>query len=66
MSHKYNDEWIEGAYEAFGCALMEKDVSLAKDIIADTFDAGFDREARAMSKAMRQVEFNRETLPNYA
>ena len=65
MSDRYNDEWIQGAYEAFGIALMEKDVGLAKDIIADTFDAGFDREARAMTATMREVDFIKPTTPTH-
>ena len=54
MSHKYNDLWIESAWESFNIALSEHDVALAKEIIADTFDAGFDRAARGMNIMLRE------------
>lgn len=59
MSHPYNTLWIESAYENFGQALLEGDIHLAKDIIADTFDAGFAIEARAMANELRRVETNK-------
>lgn len=55
MSLKYNSHWVESAWEAFNIALSEQDLALAKDIIADTFDAGFDNAARGMNVALREV-----------
>ena len=62
MSHIYNDQWIESAYESFSIALEEKDVRLAKDIIADTFDAGFDRAARGMNVMLREASSKWDTV----
>lgn len=59
MSHPINDRWLESAYEAFGHALLYKDYKLAKDIVADTFDAGFDSAARAMQNELQRLGQNK-------
>ena len=51
--------WLDAAYENFGLAMLEGNIALAKDIIADMFDAGFDWEARALSLELRRVETNK-------
>lgn len=53
---RQNEEWLEAANENFEHALNVYDVSLAKDIIADTFDAGFSERAREMSLELRQTK----------
>ena len=44
-----NELWIEDAIENFDQAVRVGDIPTARLIIADTFDAGFTREARHMS-----------------
>lgn len=53
----YNKEWLDAAYDNFEEAILKCDVHLAKDIIADTFDAGFPEQARAMANELRRVDF---------
>lgn len=65
MSKKYNREWLEAAYDHFGQAVLHGDVHLAKDIIADTFDAGFSFEAQAMANILRREE-TQEILARYS
>jgi hypothetical protein len=48
-----NEEWLSAAKENFQSALDAGDVSLAKDIIADTFDAGFPDAARSMAAQLK-------------
>jgi len=55
MSHKQNTEWLEAAQENLNQAIDSGNYALAKDIIADTFDAGFAEEARAMSVQLRNT-----------
>lgn len=54
MSNKNNDEWLEAANENFTEALESDNISLAKDIIADTLDNGFSDAGREMNKKLRQ------------
>lgn len=55
MSHVSNTLWIEAVQDMLGEALASGNYSLAKNIIADTFDAGFISEARAMVEEMRNT-----------
>ena len=52
-----NKQWLAAAFDNFEEAILLNDVHLAKDIIADTFDAGFPEQARAMAMTMRTVDF---------
>lgn len=53
----YNKHWLAAAREHFEVAILENNVHLAKDIIADTFDAGFPEHARVMAMELRRVDF---------
>lgn len=53
MTTKQNAEWLEAAKEHFQNAIDNEDVRLAKDIISDTFDAGFPEAAREMTAQLR-------------
>lgn len=53
MSHPQNEEWLESAHEGLEQAIADGNVALAKDIIADTFDAGFSEEGRFMNRRLR-------------
>lgn len=53
MSMKQNLEWLEAAEENFYEACELGNISMAKAIIADTFDAGFPSEARTMNLLLR-------------
>lgn len=55
MSHDNNTRWVEDAYVNFGQALEEENIELAKDIIQDTFDAGFPNDARKMNLELRTL-----------
>lgn len=55
MSHPQNEEWLESAYEGLEHAVLIGDVSGAKEIIADTFDAGFAEQARHMTESLRGI-----------
>ncbi len=61
MVYMTNEEWLEAVRDNFDEALQMGDMHLAKDIIADTFDAGFKETARAMSLELRTVH----TYVNY-
>lgn len=61
MSHIENTRWLEAAQENFESAIAGGNLSLAKDIIADTFDAGFATEARAMNIQLRNTPVERFT-----
>lgn len=61
-----DNEWLSYAFEAFGIAVLMRDYELAKDIIADTFDAGFDQAARSMSWYLRHHHDRQNALKNYA
>jgi hypothetical protein len=52
MSNKQNDEWLANNYELFQEALLENNLSLAQDILADAKDAGFTEAAKAMEKEL--------------
>lgn len=54
MSHIENDKWLESALENFQDALDAGNYALVKDIIADTFDAGFSDTARVMTNKLRE------------
>jgi hypothetical protein len=55
MSHPQNEQWLEAAYEHFTDAVGMGNYALAKDVIADTFDAGFAKEARQISEELREM-----------
>lgn len=55
MSHIGNDKWLEAAQEHFDSAVEAGNLGLAKDIIADTLDAGFADVARSMTAQLREV-----------
>lgn len=63
MSHKQNDIWLEAANDAFQDALECGNYALVKDIIADTFDAGFPDVARAMTSKLRSCPINHFAVP---
>lgn len=56
MSCKQNTEWLEGAQQMFDEAVDMRNVTLAKEIISDTFDAGFIDEARGMALFLRELD----------
>lgn len=51
MNH--DEEWLEAANDNFENAITMGDVAFAKDVIADTFDAGFPERAREMNLELR-------------
>lgn len=56
MVYLTNSSWVIAAQENFEVAIANKDVYLAKDIIADTFDAGYKETAVAMTQELRTME----------
>lgn len=57
MSNPWNQQWLEVAKDNFDQAIAEGNIALAKDIIADTIDAGFMPEARQMTQQLRKVDY---------
>lgn len=55
MSTKPNEEWLAAAQENFQGALDEGNYLLAKAVIADTFDRGFQEAARQMTDNLRNT-----------
>lgn len=60
MSNPWNDRWLEVAKDNFDQAIAEGNIALAKDIIADTIDAGFTPEARQMVKQLRADNYQQD------
>lgn len=54
MSTK-NEVWLEAAWETFQEAVEKGNYSLAKDVIADTKDAGFENAANTMIEFLRNT-----------
>lgn len=54
-----NQQWLNAVTDNFETALLQKNLQLAKDIIADTFDAGFPEQARLMALTLREVDFTK-------
>lgn len=52
MSHKPNQEWLETKYEVFRYAMEQEDWELAKELIDQMFDAGFNDIAVDLGKEM--------------
>ncbi len=48
MSNKENDKWLEAAKENFEEAIEADQWDLAKDILADMKDKGFEKETSTM------------------
>lgn len=55
MSTKENDVWLEAAVENFDTAIQIGNYAMAKDIIADTLDRGFTKEAQEMNLVLRNT-----------
>ena len=53
MSHQANTDWVAGAWESFEIALFQGNYPLAKDIIADTKDAGFGAASLLMEQMLK-------------
>lgn len=51
-----NDLWIEDAFENFDQAVLVGDYPTANLIVADTYDAGFRKEALHMKKRLGAVK----------
>lgn len=54
--NSYNEEWLENAKENFEQACDEENYSLARDIIADVWNAGFPAQARTLTHTLIEIE----------
>lgn len=55
MSNTQNAQWLEAALENFQEAVDQKDVGLAKAVIADLIDYGYVDEARDLTMRLRNA-----------
>lgn len=62
MSDKFNDQWLEDAKEHFEQALVDEDLEMARAIVEDCRDAGFDIAADKLEVELNksQDEYERE------
>lgn len=58
MSNTYNQVWLENAKENFDAAIADGDYAMARAVVEDARDRGFDEEVEQLAAKLKKAKID--------